>query len=439
MAGLLLATPGVAAAAPTATPTPAKTSGRKDSTTPPPVIFTPTPTASKLVSPTVTPTPSATVGPDEQPRAAGAPSPQTTPESAPDGPADSSGASGLAALRATDSNGASGLAALRATLTAVPITDAATEVDPAQLEAIARGCDVPIASGNGAPASRSLLREPAPGQAAVDSCGRADAVEVAVQQRAVELGVAKILPTVDLSEYADRLARLNSWLVSPFAETALTSSMVRFGYLGDYGAELAFEVRGEQGVALMGTRHYGLDLQIPWLPDGGRGSPVVAPFAGRIIRTADPVGGPFGIWLENRELNLRARLMHMDGLVVGIETGTWAQAGQQIGIVGAQGTEGFPHLHLAFERLSDAARMNPALFYRIRDWSDAATYGGTWYDDPSNAPAVAFRPGQLASLISDGEGRLKARPVIVAALGLDGPLPTRMLASLWGPVELPYP
>jgi murein DD-endopeptidase MepM/ murein hydrolase activator NlpD len=107
----------------------------------------------------------------------------------------------------------------------------------------------------------------------------------------------------------------------------------------------------------------------------------VAPFDGRVIRTADPVGGPFGVWLENRALDLRARLMHLDGLVIGIETGIEVRAGQQLGVLGDQGTEGFPHLHLALERLSDGARINPALFYRVRDPSDPATATSRWPAD----------------------------------------------------------
>jgi murein DD-endopeptidase MepM/ murein hydrolase activator NlpD len=173
--------------------------------------------------------------------------------------------------------------------------------------------------------------------------------------------------------YRDSLGFLPSWLVSPFGELPLSPRMIKFGYLGDYGEELAFEIRGEAGVALYSTIHLGLDLQVPGRPDGGRGTPIVAPFDGRIIRTADPIGGPFGIWLENPKLDLRARLMHMDDLVVGIESGVWVKAGQQLGVLGAQGTEGFPHLHLAFERLSDGARINPALYYRIRDPSDPQT------------------------------------------------------------------
>jgi murein DD-endopeptidase MepM/ murein hydrolase activator NlpD len=196
---------------------------------------------------------------------------------------------------------------------------------------------------------------------------------------------------VAYQRYVDGNGLLPGWLVSPFGTRPVDADMIKFGYYGDYGEELAFEIRGEQGVAQFGTVHFGLDLQIPGLPDGGRGAPVVAPFDGTIVRTADPAGGPFGILLENRQLNLRARLMHMDGLVQGIETGVQVRAGQQLGILGAQGTEGFPHLHLAFDRLSDGERINPALFYRIRDASDPATAAGRWPVDLASWAALPWQ------------------------------------------------
>ena len=451
----------VAEAAPTPTSQPTKESGKKDAL-PPPVTFTPapaatttpaitattppaaTPTAPAAVTPTVPPAVTSAALRVEGTRVAETPTPGATSDPL---ESDSSQASGLASLRAMEEAGsdqASGLSSLRATMTAVPRSDdELADVEPSRLEAIARGCD-PHASSPDVPADL----EPASGaSSACDLAGidpsHSDQVEqddaAARRRRALELGAARVVPSVELNEYAHRLARLNAWLVSPFGEIPLTSRMIQFGYLGDYGEELAFEVRGEAGVAVFGTRHYGLDLQIPWLPDGGRGVPIVAPFDGRIIRTADPVGGPFGIWLESRELNLRARLMHMDGLVIGVESGAWVQAGQQLGILGAQGTEGFPHLHLSFERLSDGARMNPALFYRLQDWTDVATYSGEWLNDPAAAPVMAFRRPATAANIPDGDGRAIPRSIALAALPLDMPLPTRVLASLWGPIELPYP
>jgi murein DD-endopeptidase MepM/ murein hydrolase activator NlpD len=228
------------------------------------------------------------------------------------------------------------------------------------------------------------------------------------------------------ARYKAGLVALPQWLASPFGDRSLSSEMITFGFLGEYGAALATAIRGSQGVGQYGTAHLGLDLQIPGLPAGGRGAPVVAPFDGRIVRTADPVGGPFGIWLESEALNLRARLMHMDGLVVGIETGRQVKAGQQLGLLGAQGTEEFPHLHLAFERLSDGQRINPALFYRLKDPTDPTTHDGRWFDGlPSAAPSVPVRHLVDARLIPDGDAHAGTWP--------------RLRISRWGPFELSGP
>lgn len=151
-------------------------------------------------------------------------------------------------------------------------------------------------------------------------------------------------------------------LVSPLA-MPITSANISFGFLEDYGMALATYVRGRHGVARYGTLHLAWDLIVPGAPANGRGYPVFAPMAGRILRTSDPVGGPFGIWLENPSLNLRARLMHMDSLAPNIQTGAWVTAGQWLGLLGAQGTEGIPHLHLSFELLATGERIDPARLY----------------------------------------------------------------------------
>jgi murein DD-endopeptidase MepM/ murein hydrolase activator NlpD len=226
--------------------------------------------------------------------------------------------------------------------------------------------------------------------------------------------------------YAAGTVQLPSWLASPLGDLDVTDRMIAFGFLADYGSALAHEIRGQAGVDAYGTLHLALDLVVRDLPQGGRGVPVVAPFDGKIIRTSDAAGGPFGIWLENDLLNLRARLMHMDGLVDGVETGVKVKAGQQLGVLGAQGTEGFPHLHLAFERMSDGARINPAHFYRLHDGSDPATQAGRWLDTPVDAPIVA----------ANDAPRVRALAALYNALTRrDG----RLLMSRWGPFELSEP
>ena len=102
-------------------------------------------------------------------------------------------------------------------------------------------------------------------------------------------------------------------LVSPIG-MAITPANISFGFLDDYGGTLATAIRGAHGVQRYGTLHLAWDLVVPGAPSNGRGYPVFAPLAGRITRTNDPAGGPFGLWIDNPTLDLRARLMHLDGL-----------------------------------------------------------------------------------------------------------------------------
>ena len=151
-------------------------------------------------------------------------------------------------------------------------------------------------------------------------------------------------------------------LISPTG-FPITSAQISFGFLDDYGLATAAYIRGAHGIQQLGTLHLAWDLFIPGAPANGRGYPVLAPMAGRITRTSDPAGGPFGIWLENPSLNLRIRLMHMDSLAPGVIDGAQVRAGQWLGTLGGQGTEDFPHLHLALERLSSGERLDPARFF----------------------------------------------------------------------------
>jgi len=197
-------------------------------------------------------------------------------------------------------------------------------------------------------------------------------------------------------------------LASPIG-AAITPSHISFGFLDEYGTALATYIRGAHGVQRYGTRHLAWDLIIPGAPSNGRGYPVFAPLAGRIVRTADPVGGPFGLWLENAELDLRARLMHMDGLAPGIADGVRVRAGQWVGVLGGQGTEEFPHLHLSLERLSTGARLDPAPFFR----SGAPVPAGAI----AKAPTGRSSSGTVAASLSD-----RPVPFRVAGLGeIDSP------------------
>ena len=210
--------------------------------------------------------------------------------------------------------------------------------------------------------------------------------------RRFQAGVACVRSVLGLA------GEVSTELLSPFG-FAITPANITFGFLDDYGPGLAAYIRGAHGVQQYGTRHLAWDLIIPGAPDNGRGYPVFAPLAGRIVRTSDPVGGANGIWLENPALNLRARLMHMDDLAPGIVDGVQVRAGQWLGAVGAQGTEDFPHLHLALELLSVGARLDPGrFFFRPTARPLAAAPGNLSRPAPPVSPGDRFVPVRLPGL-----------------------------------------
>ncbi|MFN0074216.1 MAG: transglycosylase SLT domain-containing protein [Chloroflexota bacterium] len=196
-------------------------------------------------------------------------------------------------------------------------------------------------------------------------------------------------------------------LVSPIGGP-ITRNHISFGFLDDYGHALAQLIRGVDGIGRYGTRHLAWDLIIPGAPNNGRGLPAFAPISGRVIQTNDPIGGPFGLWIENPDLDLRVRLMHMDRLAPSIQTGATVRAGQWVGAQGGQGTESFPHLHLSIELLSTGERLDPARFY--------------------------FRPAAQPLVATDIQAGTSASQMI--GLGASVESARRSLASaLLGPVE----
>ncbi|MGE3267150.1 MAG: peptidoglycan DD-metalloendopeptidase family protein [Chloroflexota bacterium] len=93
--------------------------------------------------------------------------------------------------------------------------------------------------------------------------------------------------------------------------------------------------------------HRGVDLVIPGAENNGRGQPVGAFRGGTVVAaTIDPNGGN-GIIIRAAD-GLYDRYFHFDKIYV--SNGQSIKRGQQIGILGASGTEGFPHLHYEVSR-----------------------------------------------------------------------------------------
>ena len=88
-----------------------------------------------------------------------------------------------------------------------------------------------------------------------------------------------------------------------------------------------------------GTRHDGVDLAVK------RGTPVVAPNAGRVIYAGNLQMTGNTVLIEHG-YGLKTWFYHMDSLTV--ETGERVEQGQQIGTVGSTGFSTGPHLHLTF-------------------------------------------------------------------------------------------
>jgi len=93
--------------------------------------------------------------------------------------------------------------------------------------------------------------------------------------------------------------------------------------------------------------HRGVDLVIAGARDGGRGMPVGAFRPGTVVAaTIDPNGGN-GIIIAGDDGKYH-RYFHFDEL--NVRPGQSVRRGQRIGILGASGTEGFPHLHYEVSR-----------------------------------------------------------------------------------------
>lgn len=94
-------------------------------------------------------------------------------------------------------------------------------------------------------------------------------------------------------------------------------------------------------------RHRGVDLIVPGAKDNGRGSPVRPFRAGTVVAvTTDPVGGN-GVILQGDD-GLYHRYFHFDAIHV--KQGQRVDNSTPLGILGASGTEGFPHVHFEVSR-----------------------------------------------------------------------------------------
>jgi murein DD-endopeptidase MepM/ murein hydrolase activator NlpD len=150
------------------------------------------------------------------------------------------------------------------------------------------------------------------------------------------------IPEVDGIPFDERYPSLRDWIHPVTASKELTP--LSPGRM--FGAERNGILRWECGAG-----HCGVDL------DGPRGQPLVAVAEGKVIRVEYSELGRDGrsgryVRMEHPDGTLTA-YMHMDDIAEDVRVGTWVQAGQYIGTLGATAVfQSAPHCHFTLEVLN---------------------------------------------------------------------------------------
>jgi hypothetical protein len=123
------------------------------------------------------------------------------------------------------------------------------------------------------------------------------------------------------------------------------------GPVGGHAWTIAFGFKQPYGAAQFSADvpiHRGIDLIVTGAPDNGRGQTYLAFYPGVVAAiTRDPFGGN-GIIIWDQKNQLYHRCFHSDSVLVSV--GQRVDTATPIGIVGATGTEGFPHVHYEVSR-----------------------------------------------------------------------------------------
>jgi hypothetical protein len=123
------------------------------------------------------------------------------------------------------------------------------------------------------------------------------------------------------------------------------------GQVGGHPWRIAFGFKQPYGAAEFNSDvplHRGVDLIVAGAPNNGRGQTYLAFYPGVVAAlTHDPFGGN-GIIIWDARNQLYHRYFHSD--VVLVSVGQHVDTTTPIGVLGATGTEGFPHLHYEVAR-----------------------------------------------------------------------------------------
>ena len=123
------------------------------------------------------------------------------------------------------------------------------------------------------------------------------------------------------------------------------------GEVGGHPWRIAFGFEQPYGAAAFSPSiplHRGVDLVIVGAPNNGRGQTFLAFYPGVVAAlTRDPFGGN-GIIIWDARNQLYHRYFHNDAVLVSV--GQRMDTTTPIGVLGATGSEGFPHVHFEVSR-----------------------------------------------------------------------------------------
>jgi hypothetical protein len=123
------------------------------------------------------------------------------------------------------------------------------------------------------------------------------------------------------------------------------------GEIGGHPWRIVFGFKQPYGAAIFNAAiplHRGIDLVIVGAPNNGRGQTFLAFYPGVVAAvTNDPFGGN-GIIVWDARNQLYHRYFHNDAVLV--TAGQSVGTSTPIGVLGATGSEGFPHLHYEVAR-----------------------------------------------------------------------------------------